>query len=53
MNGEPDLESNKIQIQQGWSRNLMLYNVLDNNGNLKEFKELTVVYGPIRMEYKV
>ena len=51
INEEPDLASNHTGIEEGWSRNLMLHNILDNSGNLKEFKELTVVHGPLRMVY--
>ena len=51
INGKPDLASNHTGIQQGWSRNLILHKVLNNSGKLKEFEELTIVHGPLRMEY--
>ena len=49
--GEPDITKSNTGIQQNWSKRVMLYEVLDCNGDLKCFKDLYLVNGPIKMEY--
>ena len=40
MNGEPDLTRIHTGIQQDWSKNVMLYQVLNDNGEVKSFEDL-------------
>ena len=48
---ELDITKNYKGIQQDWSKNIMLYQVLDCNGDLKSFENLSLMNGPVKMEY--
>ena len=51
INGEPYLTQNYTSIQQNWSKNAMLYQVLDCNGDLKCFEDIILINCQIKMEY--
>ena len=51
INKEPDLTSNSTGIQQDWSKDLMLHQVLNNEGGLCTLDNLTTPKRPIKMEY--
>ena len=51
VNKEPELTANFTGLQQGWSNHVMLYQVLDNEGNLCTLDNLRTPKRPLKMEY--
>ena len=51
INKKTDITSNFTGIQQGWSKGLIVYQILDNEGNLQRYENLNTTKKPLKMEY--
>ena len=51
INGEPDLMRNHRGVQHKWSTGLMLYQILDDRGNIRDLKDIIVTILPLKVDY--
>ena len=50
INGEPDLMRNHRGVQHKWSTGLMLYQILDDRGNIRDLKDIIITVRSLKME---